>query len=1755
MRLIFSYKPQKTVSNVEDQYHACFVKIIKLNCKLLKETRLGPGDSSSLRTTLKTVDSFQHLSSSLDLMQEEPVNEVDNSLFAGQYQLSNYLRIFLFGTVEEPNVQAIPNHISVGDIQLGKTEYRTIILQNNSKKLPITIKYIKSSTVRVEPHTFTINPNSSIETKITIKLLKIGPKKINLHFDLVHEQYKDKETTVGRVDVHLEFNCPAESKYPTCICPLDIGTFSAKEKISNPIIPYASQINPLKYTKTEKLLKASQKTYYVNWMRQRGLARLSKRRIEEDYDITNKKLLLAKDIPVISKIPRSLKDKSVPSFLPLTSEQLTKVSIYPRSIWLDELVHGSLETCSVSIKNENNFSIRAALVVKFSNIHIPSGTLYILDPHQEKSINILCWAPRTMGLFERSIDIVLNETIVLEVSISGEVVQMKLITDCTEIEFEDEDSKIKYIDLYNPFSISLDYWWSLRVSAFQCIPRIGVVPSNKHILVKIEYFPEKNLSTRTDFQLIVDGICCKTIYVSAKLHEASVSIIPKEIVLNAVPLNIPLSFSIHLRNSASLPCSYSIFENTYDNNLSLSSTSGTLFGDSFKILNIQILKSVIASFQYELKFRIQYKVFSVYIVGEVQGPCIIPNPADITFRKIPVYSTDRAYFKLQNYGRTSTIVKFPLGECKELTVTDSQCLTKIDELLMQPDEIKQLCLHYKPVDVSYTLLYLPTILNNIFGPPNSTFMKSIVDLRKSMHKSNELCIPVKAISQKAIITFSSWNIELRYFPHPKYKNKTKRRLIVSNPRYEEVQVCIRTDNLNSDFTISHIEGGDLDFRSKSISFRLGSKEEIIFEIEFAPIEQNIISVKLPVYIKDYLDGSIFNFLQIAGTFPPSEIYLPVTDRVYLLPVPLKTVNETELKFEAKYHLDGCYVSYYSEDCDVILDLGDFKGFNKDFLFQSITLWLSCSSNYPKAINSTVTLECTCGATYSFQVLTCFENCTITCHAFYKMYALHKWQLDYFTTGPRQAVLEGDQDLDSLSIEEVDVMYEQARNKNDTCFPYFPEPEEKSSYAIHMRFTVQTLETWVYQQVFNYKQFHKIPNGFSVPLVADGITFPSHKFKIRVPFFDLLANLIGGAKLTNAFLKLEDFQADSKLKYEVKVMKLWTAYDKVKKFLEGKAAYIPNIHPEYLLTYRQYLVYTHTKNVNQVLSEENFKLMTMQCWIDLLLQTYKVFVFMRIKPRSELESKSTLTDNISKVFSVDSEHRLSPLYHSTEIILMEWLEFTYQNYYQLVLENAQPKKKISFLEWDCSDAYILAIATVRYCPYLVKMFQALYIPATCFDEALYNASQLVRVWETIGVSFQIRAEEIVEPHPIQALMLVAYLYDFLPDLQPNAVLRIKTQLGKTSSSLVTIANTNDFVVKYRVVIFDSDNGGFSTDKDEFTIDPKSEVQLMVNYFAKFLKNFKAYLLLIGECRKYKFAKSKCYEVYGYTVIASLPLVSLNATIRKVNETELKLRCPYGVESTWNIKFLKETPPDNVEEANFTEYEEMIEFRLPIPVFWFKKELETDKNGRCKVRIAYTSVRKTDIQYVYFVSETEGAWGIKLQINRISGEEVETITMPLSQLNIDGKCLCSSMKDRCPKVLNIPIPRRHNHLWTCIEQIFMCRLKGEDMCIKFWTKYFRTRLGCVLLRNIFRAGKPYIWPQIQYLLSETLLEYDVDVLKNDANIEIPSTISFAPSPENDTFAYLKVHLRDNQVPNEIWIGLKNAQYAEKRKYSVQFSVENK
>lgn len=656
----------------------------------------------------------------------------------------------------------------------------------------------------------------------------------------------------------------------------------------------------------------------------------------------------------------------------------------------------------ITVTNNNNFSIRIFISsCKPRRIELPQGNRAVIKPQQSTKVPVTYKSSQGIGKQNIRIDVIINEGHVFEVNMRVSVIPTILILSRNKLEFSN-DSMLKWIDLHNPANVEVPFLWELNNKCFSVEPSYGVVPPRKTIACLFNYVPHKDEPTMAEVMLSTDCGMQQNIVVTAVITAAKVALSSESLVIENIPLNLPTKHTTVLRNFGYETVVFKVLNPEPLPGISVFPSKGTLYSFSDQIFQITVLLDKYISFKCVVKIELQkHQKVEFEVSGTVEYPNIVIRPNNLQMSRISLGSVDKIKLYIENRGKSIVKLQFDFEDFSEFFVSESMVSSAeavSDEgVILDPQQRKELWLHFIPIDIGPHRFFLPIILNGKLGPPFkhkpdtvavSTYLTEDLDISKPeeikfLESPKTLtCVEIKNSAGTRILEFSERNFEFAsYHPDLKCSSNNTAKLKITNISNDTVDIRIRIDELQGPFYIKRLNLEEVQWVGNSYLFSLIPESSVTFAFAFIGYRDGTFNVCVPVFVKTFSEDKVFTYINLKGVCHFPKIKVEET-RICLLPVPARVKGEKLVTFHMSHHLPKCQLILRCTNHNLCNDLQQYKETENGCTKRRILISYS-STNFSQ-FEATLIILCTCAGSSEIVINGGVENCSITNHIFLHM---------------------------------------------------------------------------------------------------------------------------------------------------------------------------------------------------------------------------------------------------------------------------------------------------------------------------------------------------------------------------------------------------------------------------------------------------------------------------------------------------------------------------------------------------------------------------------------------------------------------------------------------------------------------------------------------------------------------------------------------------------------------------------------------------
>nr|XP_023018449.1 cilia- and flagella-associated protein 47-like [Leptinotarsa decemlineata] len=1777
-----SFIPQK-LKKFSQNYCMAFIRILKVNY------RDGLIDDKDIE--VKTFAS----SAELDQYSIASLHEV-GSFDTEELEMSNgFLRVCLYGEIEEAAVELTPNAIDIAHLLEGETCIRTFNIRNKSMSLPISFKYDKIACIELEPEEPTLNPNGNIDVSIVIRPTRIGVVEQKIMLQLLY-RCDNVSYEVGKSFIFLRYSTSSnptlsrsmiKPKFNLGITPANanevgflVDDTRYNSTIKKPIkaivdedferfnknnanliafpndragslrpwrcdvpcttifanIPrYVNTQDKYILSKAELEKKQNEKSYYLEYLRSTH----TKTETSEspgvgpkDYDNSNKNSLLMKRKWVYNTCSKlDFRDERVSLFIPMPPEELLNIQITPRYIQLGKIA--PFTSCSdyFAIENKNEFPINISIRALSNSVVIKGKRRKTIVAHKTENIYFDCYS-HGLGKYYVPVYIIVNDCHIFDATVFAEVVPTTVKSSQKEIIICPR-SHSAFFEMLNPVNCNIDFNWEIQDANYKIEPLFGDVPPRRKLICEIKFAPQMDAIFTTEIYLLSQSGAKEIIKVVNENKKAEVLFHTQNLDFGDIPLNSVVTRKLILKNFSEEAVIVNLTNPNLMKGVKVHPTEGTLGAHSNIIFRVSVKFKAVGNFGCALVFRIQDEyIHRVEVTGNICYPKFSIEPKFIQIRKIETGAIHRRIFKVTNAGVTKNSISFFFLNFPEFSVTDIDRRPIESGIELEPNESKDLYLEFKPHEPTAYSLFFPYILNGLIGPPVLNdprsldprhYFSEVEGLQISPECPNTVpLVRVRCAAGEALFTFSTLDLTFVY-----RQEICQSHFEVTNVSNSVHVLVLSVAEVVKPFSIA-VEKCD---RSSSLSSKyhqveLGPNEKVDWVVNYEPTEYGQSDLYLPFGIEAIKNGPS-NFLRLSGTYPEPK-FLCESKVLYLQTIPAEECISKGVRFQLLNHKGDC--SIVSEithpDLTSIFEERPTVSEDESELFMCVTFRPQSECT----VSSEIKVSCTCGTSLELLVKCAAKNCRLLCYNFY--------------------------------------LEEKFQEKNES-FPYYPFDTTNEGFLEGMDAIVAIVEKFLYSQGFFYTDFFKIPDGIS--MYPFGIY--REKGKTRSVKDEKTKKISENLPLVQLLINLLDDSVLNYFRYGVSKPSLndleGTVYDygiykDMMKFLNINDIFVQQLRPELLLTYERYVVFKNrlTDKDNcigqseSLLPEEKFHSLSKQCWVDLLLGIYKVFVFDRTLQVGNIKPKPCSTPEVSIYANEFVEYYDNNIGYfqncnENEAKLMLWLEFHFNNQKKLLWPKSDMKpRKIRSLEEDIKDGLPFVTLLSAYCPYISDFLRESYSNPTSTSLLFHNACVVSDSCTKLNLSYAMDPRRIFEPIGVEITMFATYLYGVLPNFYPSETIPINSPLGETAANEIELKNCGAVPIAYQISLFLNESEEFEISSNTVIVNPKKIKKIKVEYTAKSFLESKAVLVLSGETDGFRFAKSKAVNLIGIPDIFHFTEeFSIKTDMYKPVTHYLVICSPYARSYIAETYFYIKTGGESRCLKDFVSVSSLKKDKVPRQIC-IDDCCVFDNEGKFTLTLKLCFVTCGLYEhYIHFLNKEVGVFCIKLLVDCTLSDKTRDDLVIALPTNSFGDCKCKNgvMNYLCPRIIYFDIPCRNNYLLEGLRK--MIEVCADSNEYKFWEEHL-----------VYPKGFRILGKYLENTFDDNLIDF-----KNVLN----QTISFDTKVKGKKFSVvpsflihdvtcggghkISIHWNVDEIPKKEILILTAAHGQETRRYQLFFKMK--
>lgn len=364
-----------------------------------------------------------------------------------------------------------------------------------------------------------------------------------------------------------------------------------------------------------------------------------------------------------------------------------------------------------------------------------------------------------------------------------------------------------------------------------------------------------------------------------------------------------------------------------------------------------------------------------------------------------------------------------------------------------------------------------------------------------------------------------------------------------------------------------------------------------------------------------------------------------------------------------------------------------------------------------------------------------------------------------------------------------------------------------------------------------------------------------------------------------------------------VKEIHDTYREIITLLRSRGANLGIIEAKLLLSYDQFVTYSNNitpkRNADIIFTQKLlddemlFKRINKQSWMDLILQSYKVFV---------------MDSCFFECVCVSSQPR------DILKILIEWYNTNVALQHEKFRHKNKPIKHINNLTSDLADGIALISTILNYCPFMEEYFQHFCENDKDCEEStiINNACLIIEAMNALKLYFPLTSADFLQPNFLVMLFLSIHLYITLPMFKPKDVIEFNPPLLRSSFRQLSISPSNQESLVFNHVILNNIKSNFTVEKAS-SGDSGKKMHLNVKYTANFVAKETAVLLVHGFNKTRIFDTYVVFVLFGYAgSLYPIRKCKVTGPLYRPIKTDVLVASPFTVSAVYKL-YLTDNEP--------------------------------------------------------------------------------------------------------------------------------------------------------------------------------------------------------------------------------------------------------
>ena len=1188
----------------------------------------------------------------------------------------------------------------------------------------------------------------------------------------------------------------------------------------------------------------------------------------------------------------------------LTKKELRLIKVGPRLLEFGTVCVQSRTVKNFSVHNPLDKHILVTINCEQKEFSQSRPRAQVIPPGATAGFDIVFTSP-TPNDFRSTLYYTINEKHSFHFACTADVVPMALSLPTNEIEFRfgpsDESFSLSHtLELKNPFTAPVEYWWTKETDTFSITPTKGTVDPMGSVKAQIVFAPTQAVKKiKDEFTLCVAGGIKQKVLCSGSLAETSCVLSTKQVDFGMVAVGSQVQKSIVIKNKGKARTVVQVTE--CPPGVEISPDRRVIDAGGKAELKLTFSSVSIGEFEGNIQFDYRgmgpkAKPLSLQVLGNSVVPDVRIEETEFDFGGVTIGSMETKTITLVNDGTVSGRLSLDMTRYPQFIIKLPEDKTKAyftDLAHTEENGGRHFNIKIPMLSrASFELTFVPS------GEHEHSFELPLVLKGTDVHTPIRRLIAGRGVASRILIHPPLTDFGERVIlSKQRAQRKPYREFVtIRNDKDEELEwfAEVSFGLAPDDDASSFYSGANLSrpssaapttlsiateqliaeaFRIEPSGGVLKPNEEMRVAIKFSPTIAVAFAASLDVFLDGVTSGKPYISTSICGSGTHPKLTFDLEEVNFgEAPVGVTITRTVVVRNDGYEHLELEY-RLPDEMQAVPVQLSFPQGNILSLQQAEIPVVLSFKPTKSFSFSTSIHFVDSHGHSFSLPIKGSADSCLLTTQKYMDANE-GQFKIRGGTGGnpviisaivpdsPRSSVVEEEDGEDEF---ERQVLLEEKERKGLVSLVRFLQASQllASAHMVDKRASTEAIvatltkdsgvHVWNMIEAVSGKKI-KAPSTISLKLeseieaaAANNTSSPTEGKKSG-----------SGARPTSAMSSRSSMSGVSKGTRSASAAGTKAAFRRYLKceemlnFLKKHGALLSDISAELYLTVKEYSQlldrqeYNHNLFADLTPTEANatkdrlvsaFHYKSCQAWVKTLYQIVKVFVLSKVSPKTFKK----LPGMPASTTKINPDLAASNLHSLPEGIILQWLAYHYNKHHP---HAPRPLHLFEHLRDGAAIASLLG----SHLPELESVLGEVDFSCPLGEEqADHNAEIVIEAMKRCGMEYPMTGEYITHGSPRDLMLLCTFLYQNLPGFIPKTTITFTGDLHEQITQTVELSNPSKKPINYAVTLTGSPN--FTVEATTVRLEgkgnPGSSVALPVQYKSRFTSPEEGRLMLVSS----------------------------------------------------------------------------------------------------------------------------------------------------------------------------------------------------------------------------------------------------------------------------------------------------------------------